>query len=116
MASVPKTDDIRRKLDWRHWPTTSIPHDYALVQPEPLLEPPTRPELEDQALIAWGLAQSELGKEAGATVDVLYGSGAGLSKFRNAVDESQHVADRCSVWKYGVEDGELEGILSVRSS
>jgi hypothetical protein len=82
MASVPRTDRIRRKLDWRHWPTNTT-HDYGLI--EPLREDSHHPELEDQSLLAWGLAQSNLSKDHSATVDVLYGFGDQLSTIREEV-------------------------------
>jgi hypothetical protein len=80
MASIPRTDSIRRKLEWRHWPTRSIPHDYGLAHTKSILEEPKEPELEDQSLVAWGLAQSELGQNHSATVDVLSARGVDPSK------------------------------------
>ena len=80
MASVPRTDRIRRNLDWRHWPTRSIPHDYMLTHADTVLEDPKHPELEDQSLLAWGLAQNELGKNHSATVDILIGRDVDLGK------------------------------------
>jgi len=80
MASNPRTDRIPRKLDWRHWPTGSIPRDYTLAHADTALEDPKNPELEDRSILAWGLAQSELGQNHSATVDVLSGREVDLSK------------------------------------
>jgi hypothetical protein len=80
MASIPRTDRIRRKLDWRYWPTRSIPHDYTLAHTDTILGDSKHPELEDQSLLAWGLAQSDLEQNHTATVDILSGRGVDLGK------------------------------------
>lgn len=80
MASIPRTDRIPHKLDWRQWPTGSIPHDYIPAHADTVIESSKHPELEDQSLLAWGLAQSELGQNHSATVDVLSGRGLDLGR------------------------------------
>lgn len=68
----------RRKIDWLYWPDTSTQVDYtddSLAH----VGVTSRPDIEDEAIISWGLAQS-LKMKSGATVDVLYGEGTALRK------------------------------------
>jgi hypothetical protein len=69
--------DVRRnKIDWKYWPDTSNQENYeddSLLPGEGL----HRPDIEDEGLICWGLAESQRQlKEAGAVVDVLCVDGA----------------------------------------
>lgn len=73
-------NDRRRRpmVHWHYWPTASQ-QPYAPSTPDQL-DKPSRPEVEDEALIAWGLAQSkEESKNSRVTVHLLYGEGANLS-------------------------------------
>jgi hypothetical protein len=77
--------DVRRaKIDWKYWPDTSNQEDYAddCIDPGTTL---TRPDVEDEGLICWGLAESQRQlKEAGAIVDVLHGEGSDLRMYLEA--------------------------------
>ncbi|OAL49439.1 hypothetical protein IQ07DRAFT_568360 [Pyrenochaeta sp. DS3sAY3a] len=79
-------NDRRRRpmIDWHYWPIASL-QPCAPSAPEQL-DTPSRPEIEDEPLIAWGLAQSkEESKNSKVTVDLLYGEGANLN-WDNDVD------------------------------
>lgn len=72
----------KRKISWQYWPTTSVDQigETKLVDFHPNVQ--RHPDLEDEADICWGLAQSELHVARGprAKVDVLYGDGNDLRK------------------------------------
>lgn len=75
------------KIDWRDWPDTSNQEDYAddILAPGQVLR---RPDVEDEGLICWGLAESRrqlMSAGAGANVDVLYGEGANLRMYLGAI-------------------------------
>lgn len=73
MDSFSRRIRLRGKLDRSLYPTNSVSDDDS--QNDSL-----HPELEDQPLVAWGMAQSELKKDPSATIDVLYGRELDLSK------------------------------------
>jgi hypothetical protein len=86
-ATRRRTDRIggqKPKTSWQYWPTTSIDQigDTKLVDllPDAL----SNPDLENEADIAWGIAQSELhvAKGPSARIDLLFGEGADLRKSR----------------------------------
>lgn len=66
-----------RTVDWKYWPKdTLLPTAFQSV---PNLEISNHPELEDQALLEWGMKKSDTSNGPRATVDVLYGCGTDLS-------------------------------------
>lgn len=74
-----RIDSRRRKIDWQYWPDTSTQAKYtddSAAHASVL----SRPDIEDEALISWGLAQSQIAKDVETTVDVLYGEGIDLRK------------------------------------
>lgn len=76
-----RIDRRRRPLtDWQYWPDTTGQHDEATPN-IPGLEITTRPDVEDDAIIAWGLAVSEKSKDLNVSIDVLHGNGTNLGKW-----------------------------------
>ena len=76
----------RRKINWLYWPDTVPPSDNAddsLIR-EGIV---SRPDIEDQNLIEWGLGQSQL-VESGSTVDVMCMEGATPREFSTALKTS----------------------------
>jgi hypothetical protein len=77
----PKMDhnDVRAKINWLYWPDTSTQGNYAddsLAHAEIT----SRPDIIDEAVISWGLAQSQKMKP-GAKVDVLSVDETNLCKY-----------------------------------
>jgi hypothetical protein len=86
-ATRRRTDRIgsqKRKISWQYWPTTSIDQIGDTKPVDLLPDDLNDPDIEDQADIAWGVAQSELhvAKGPSARVDLLFGDGADLRKSR----------------------------------
>jgi hypothetical protein len=76
-------DRRRRKIDWLYWPDTSTQVDYtddSLMN----IGITNRPDIEDEAIISWGLAQSQ-NMKPGATIEVLCGEGTALCKYPLAI-------------------------------
>lgn len=67
----------RPRIDWHYWPPTgqasTISHNLGIS---------SRPDIEDEPLIAWGLSHSESTECSKVKVDVLYGHGKALSGVR----------------------------------
>jgi hypothetical protein len=72
-------DRQRGVPDWRHWPHTASQLD-ASEYSKSLPGTQGCPDTEDEQIIAWGLAQSEVAVGPRAKIDVLYGEGTNLSK------------------------------------
>lgn len=69
----------RAPVDWQYWPDVGGQQGYldtALEQ-----DHVTRPEVEEEALIAWGLAKSEASNDQNVNIDVLLGQGTDFSTF-----------------------------------
>jgi hypothetical protein len=79
-------DRRRRKIDWLYWPDTSTQVDYT---GDSLTDIGTthRPDIEDEAIISWGLAQSQ-NMTPGATIEVLCGEGTALCKCPLAIEKT----------------------------
>lgn len=77
-----------------------------------LLDTPSQPELEDPALLDWGLAQSELYSGSRASIDVLHGHGSNLGRSYSSMSESMMV-DLGLEWVYEIADVTLDDIVSV---
>ncbi|PSN71711.1 hypothetical protein BS50DRAFT_234525 [Corynespora cassiicola Philippines] len=90
MNQEPRTDRIRRKLDWKFWPTSPVSGNFSALD----LHLSSHPELEDQALIAWGFAESEKYQGSKAKVDIYGGFDNNLR------------------WHSNVDDEKLEGFVS----
>jgi hypothetical protein len=71
--------DRRRRMDWQYWPDTTSQQHFA--EQALYLNDSSRPDVEDDALIAWGLAQGNDTKGFNTSIDVLYGEGLHLSKY-----------------------------------
>lgn len=73
----------RPVIDWQYWPdpTSQKQNCAGETQNSDII---SRPDIEDDALITWGLAQSEVAKGLDVKVDVLYGEGTGLSGYHIA--------------------------------
>jgi len=73
------------KLDWYYWPDTSSQRKYTH---DSAADSSTfsRPDIEDNSLIAWGLAQSQATDGAKTTIDVLCGEGVDLRKRPLAIE------------------------------
>lgn len=90
-ATNTKSDRIDRRyrssIDWQYWPDVSGQRQYA----DTILDPATmsRPDIEDDALIAWGLAQSEASKNQNVKIDLLLGEGINLSTYHSYITDSQ---------------------------
>ncbi|KAJ4377402.1 hypothetical protein N0V83_000227 [Neocucurbitaria cava] len=77
----------RPKIDWQYWPDTTGQHDDATPN-IPGLEITTRPDIEDDAIIAWGLAASEKTRDPNVSIDVLHGDGTDLEWTQNVNDDN----------------------------
>jgi hypothetical protein len=71
--------DRRRKVDWQRWPDTSTQPQF-VGDSLACASISRRPEIEDELLIAWGLAQAHAATGAETTIDVLHGEGTDLRK------------------------------------
>jgi hypothetical protein len=70
---------VRRGLaDRLYWPETMSKPQLETLKPD--LDEYSHPDLEDDALISWGLKQAEGSVGANTTIDVLYGEGPRLRK------------------------------------
>lgn len=81
-SARPRQDRIgghHRKVDWQYWPDSTEQHSGAKFE-EPASSISLRPDLEDEALISWGLVQSEVAKGPRAKIDILHGQGSSLSE------------------------------------
>lgn len=79
----------KNRINWKYWPSTPVPENFP--EGEVPRVGPHHPELENEATIAWGIAECERAKEHLATLDVLvcYGAQIGelmLEKFGGFVD------------------------------
>ncbi|KAF2828409.1 hypothetical protein CC86DRAFT_465246 [Ophiobolus disseminans] len=91
-SRLDRIDSRRRKIDWQYWPDTNDQQKYLDASAaETYIR--SRPDIEDESLIAWGLAQAKATDGAQTTIDVLYGEGVDLQ------------------WKYNIGDQELEAVL-----
>jgi hypothetical protein len=70
--------DRRRQIDWQYWPDTHCQPQFAEQTIEP--DDKSRPDVEEDALIAWGLAQGNGTKGLDVGIDVLYGEGSHLGR------------------------------------
>ncbi|KAF2738089.1 hypothetical protein EJ04DRAFT_550098 [Polyplosphaeria fusca] len=82
----------QKKFNWRYWPSDPLPYASSLDAPEFFS---FHPELDDELLIAWGLAVSQKDKEARANIDVL------VSR-----------EDKTPTWHVKVSDAQLQKIVS----
>lgn len=74
----------RARIDWQYWPDIIAQLQYTKKSYD--LDIASRPDVEDEALVAWGLAHSE-GKQAlDVKIDVLFGKGEKLSKFQRLLE------------------------------
>lgn len=104
----------RPKIDWHYWPTAGQHPSVSSVPVQ--LDIPSRPEIEDEPLIAWGLAQSENeSKCSKVTVDLLYGEEANLSMLKYDHGQCQ-LADYTTDWKIDIDNQDLERFIKVCSS
>lgn len=69
----------RARIDWQYWPAIGDQGQY--VDKAYDLDDPNRPDIEDDAVIAWGLAQCDGKKAAEVKIDVLSGNGIDLGWF-----------------------------------
>lgn len=77
---IDRIDRRRRKIiDWTKWPDVTKQQQYADGAYD--LEVTCRPEVEDDGLIAWGLAVTDGSGEPRAKIDVLHGAAADLSEW-----------------------------------
>ncbi|KAF1947773.1 hypothetical protein EJ02DRAFT_390991 [Clathrospora elynae] len=81
----------RPNIDWQYWPDTTSQQHFAKRVHD--LDTRSRPDIEDDALIAWGLAQGDDTQGFDTLIDVLYGAGPHLN------------------WRDNVSDDELEHIM-----
>jgi hypothetical protein len=105
----PDRIDKDRKVRWQQWPETDPKYD--ALKPEDLNC--VRPDLEDSAVIAWGLELSERQRTTGEDVDisVLYGTGSNL---RKAVETDRCAAtDNLVGWDSIKDDTQLSRVLEV---
>jgi hypothetical protein len=85
-----RIDSRHRKINWQYWPENSAPHKDVADSHNPLDDDPaeniehisSRPDIEDEALIAWGLTQTRTTEDAEATLDVLHGEETNLGGCR----------------------------------
>jgi hypothetical protein len=70
--------DRRRQIDWQYWPDMRSQQQFAEQTIEP--DDKSRPDVEEDALIAWGLAQGNGTKGLDIGIDMLYGEGPHLSR------------------------------------
>ncbi|KAI8936960.1 hypothetical protein NX059_006188 [Plenodomus lindquistii] len=94
---VPKRSDRidrrrRAAIDWQYWPDTSNQQQYSTTTLDS--EIASRPDIEDEALIAWGIIQSKESTDQNVSIDMLIGEG---TNFR---------------WQYDVSDEALERSLT----
>jgi hypothetical protein len=66
----------RRLVNWLHWPETTGQPQFTNQKLD--LSEHSRPDIEDDALISWGLKQAEGSKGGNTTINVLYGEGQHL--------------------------------------
>lgn len=81
-----RIDSSRRKIDWKIWPEMDSFHAEAstkIISNSQI----DRPDIEDEEMIAWGLAQSEVISGAPATVDILYGAWPNLGMILQPLGE-----------------------------
>jgi alpha-mannosidase len=95
MSERPRLDRIdsrRRKIDWLYWPDTSAQnkHRHDCNTTEHAESISSRPDIEDEELITWGLAQNPTSGDAEATVDILYGEGTDLRKCQAVTNVRLH--------------------------
>ncbi|KAL6702414.1 hypothetical protein ACN47E_002056 [Coniothyrium glycines] len=83
----------RPDIYWNKWPNTAQQEHFA-CQDYPLNET-SRPEVAEDALVAWGIAQSETTKNPVVKIDMLHGEGADLT------------------WQRDIDDIELGRILNL---
>ncbi|KAH6872932.1 hypothetical protein BKA58DRAFT_456590 [Alternaria rosae] len=84
----------RRLVNWLHWPeTTSQPH---FTNEKLDLSERSRPDIEDDALISWGLKQARESQGGNTAINVLYGEGPRLQ------------------WRDNINDDDLEHILQTQ--
>lgn len=98
-----------RKVQWQQWPETDPKYDALKLDDLHCI----RPDLEDSAVIAWGLELSERQRTTGEDVDisVLYGTGTDL---RKAVETDRYaVTDNLVGWDPIKDDAHLSRILEV---
>jgi hypothetical protein len=76
--------DRRRQIDWQYWPDTHTQPHFAAQTVE--ADDKSRPDVEEDALITWGLAQRNGTKGLDTRIDVLYGEGAHLSRWYTNVE------------------------------
>jgi hypothetical protein len=84
-----RTHSRRPKLkpEWHQWPDTSTQHKY-INENNAGLGIFSRPDIGDESMIAWGLAQSHATDGSNTTMDVLYGEGLDLRKHAVAIKVS----------------------------
>jgi hypothetical protein len=99
----------KRSPGWKQWPENAdLPMEPRSL---PGFENPSHPEIEDQSLLEWGLEQSAMSKEGLPTIDVLHGYESNLGK--TSLSFKWGIADTLVEWNLGVDDTELEEIVSV---
>ncbi|KAF1837364.1 hypothetical protein BDW02DRAFT_491758 [Decorospora gaudefroyi] len=93
VSGQPRKDRIvrGRRIDWHYWPDTNSQQHFAEQALD--LDETSRPDVEDDSLIPWGLAQASETKGGGTSIDVLCGEG---SRFD---------------WQHDINDDELERIM-----
>lgn len=100
----------KRREGWKQWPENAeLPMEPRSL---PGFENPSHPEIEDQSLLEWGLEQSAMSKEGLPTIDVLHGYESNLGK--SSLSFKGGIVDILIEWNLGVDDTELEEIVSVR--
>jgi hypothetical protein len=79
--------DRRRQVNWQYWPDTRSQQQFAELALGS--DDHSRPDVEEDALIAWGLAQGNGTKGLDTSIDVLYGEGSRLSRWKADTRESR---------------------------
>jgi hypothetical protein len=101
--------DRRRLIDWQCWPDTRSQQQYAELAFD--TDDKSRPDVEEDALIAWGLAQGNGTKGLDVNIDVLCGDGPHFSRCR--IDMEVGEADTHFDWQHDISDDTLEHIMQV---
>ncbi|KAF2028024.1 hypothetical protein EK21DRAFT_114228 [Setomelanomma holmii] len=88
---IDRIDNRRRKIDWQYWPNTDTQQDYK-DESRSHAAHSSRPDIEDEAIIPWGLAQSQAPRNESTTIDVLFGEGTALHWKHSVTDRALEIA------------------------
>jgi hypothetical protein len=105
--------DRQRNVRWQDWPDITCQQGL-IDELDPESNHSDHPDLEDSAVIAWGLKHSESSKGERVEVDVLYGEGTNLRKVPRP--HKVHSADIVPDWPCNIDDDELSRVMTVRTT